>query len=78
MDMLNSEQIKKLVRDVLDSRPDDIDCEECLSQVDRFVEMKLAGQDASASLPLVQYHLDHCRACREEFEALLTVLTELR
>jgi hypothetical protein len=74
---LNPEQVKKLVRDVLDTRPDEISCDECLDQLDRFVELKLAGQDASVALPLVQQHLDQCTSCREEFEALLTVIAQL-
>jgi predicted anti-sigma-YlaC factor YlaD len=74
---LNQEQVKKLVRDVLATRPGEIDCQECLEQLDRFVEMTLAGQDASSALPLVQHHLEQCGSCREEFEALLAVLKEL-
>ncbi len=77
MARLNPDQVKKLVRDVLDSRPDEIGCEECLEQLDRFVEMTLAGQDISAAMPLVQHHLEQCRCCREEFEALSTVVSQL-
>jgi hypothetical protein len=77
MSKLNPEQIKRLVRDVLNTRLDEIDCEECLEQLDLFVEMKLAGKDASSALPLVQHHLELCVSCREEFEALLSVVAEL-
>jgi predicted anti-sigma-YlaC factor YlaD len=45
--------------------------------LDRFVEMKLAGKDAAAAMPLVHDHLERCRDCREEFEALLEVLRAL-
>ena len=78
MSRLNPEQIKRLVRDVLNTRPDEISCDECLELLDRFVELELAGEDASSALPLVQQHLEQCGSCREEFEALLTVITELR
>jgi len=78
MSRLNPEQIKRLVRDVLNTRPDEISCDECLELLDRFVELELAGEDASSALPLVQQHLEQCSSCREEFEALLTVITELR
>ncbi len=69
--------LKQMVRVVLSTRPDEIGCDECLDQLDRFVEMKLAGKDAAKAMPLVQDHLDRCRDCREEFEALLEALRAL-
>jgi predicted anti-sigma-YlaC factor YlaD len=59
------------------TRPDEIVCEECFEQLDRFVEMRLAGKDPSEALPLVQDHLARCADCREEFEALMTALRAL-
>ncbi|MCH7638877.1 MAG: hypothetical protein IH855_05380 [Bacteroidetes bacterium] len=39
--------------------------------------MTLAGKAAGKALPLVQLHLEGCRDCGEEFEALLDVLRGL-
>jgi predicted anti-sigma-YlaC factor YlaD len=36
--------------------------------------MTLVGINAAEAMPLVQDHLEHCRECREEFEALLEAL----
>ncbi|MCH7639743.1 MAG: hypothetical protein IH855_09810 [Bacteroidetes bacterium] len=36
--------------------------------------MTLERKSAEEALPLVQLHLDGCRDCREEFEALLDML----
>lgn len=72
--MLDRDRLNTLVRLIATTRPDEIGCDECLEQVDRFVEMKLAGLDAAEAMPLVQDHLDKCRDCREEFEALLRAL----
>lgn len=69
--------LKQMVRVVLSTRPDEIGCEECFDELDRFVEMTLAGKDAAEAMPLVQDHLERCRDCREEFEALLKVLRDL-
>lgn len=69
--------LKQMVRVVLSTRSDEIGCEECFDQLDRFVEMTLAGKDAAEALPLVHDHLERCRDCREEFEALLEVLRGL-
>jgi hypothetical protein len=70
-------RLKNMVRAILSTRPDEIGCEECFEQLDRFVELTLAGQDAAAAMPLVQEHLARCRDCRQEFEALLTALRAL-
>jgi hypothetical protein len=72
--MLDPAKLKRLVRDIVTASPDEIGCEECFEQLDRFVELELAGKNAAEALPLVQDHLDRCDNCREEFEALLAAL----
>jgi hypothetical protein len=69
--------LKRMVRNILTARPDEIGCDECFEQLDRFVEMTLAGKNAAEAMPLVQDHLEHCVDCREEFEALLAALRDL-
>lgn len=69
--------LKQLVRKIVKTRPDEIGCEECFEEIDRFVELKLAGKDAAEAMPLVQDHLKRCAACHAEFEALLTALRQL-
>ena len=73
-DKLEAQQLRQLVRAVMTTRPDEIGCGECFEQLDRFVEMELANKDAAEAMPLVQDHLERCRECREEFEALLGAL----
>ena len=69
--------LKRILRAVLTTRSDEIGCEECFQQLDRFVEMTLAGKDPAEAMPLVQDHLARCSECREEFEVLLAVLRAL-
>jgi hypothetical protein len=71
------ETLKRMVRGIITTRPDEIGCDECFEQVDRFAEMMLDGKDAAEALPLVQEHLERCDNCREEFEALLVALRAL-
>jgi hypothetical protein len=68
------EMAKGMVRGIVTTRRDELGCDECFEQVDRFAEMALAGKDAAAAMPLVQDHLNRCNGCREEFEALLDAL----
>jgi len=63
-----------MLREIVTTRPDEIGCDECFQQVDRFVELMLDGKNAAEALPLVQDHLERCRDCREEYEALLAAL----
>jgi anti-sigma factor RsiW len=48
----------------------EIGCDECFDQLDRYVELELAGADADRTLPGLRAHLDGCPACREEHESL--------
>ncbi len=74
---LEPTEVKKWVREVLSTRPDEIDCDECMEQLDRFVEMTISGRNAAEAMPLVHHHMEHCGCCHEEFEALLAVLRAL-
>ena len=71
---LSLDVLKKMVRMVAGTKAEEIGCDECFEQVDRFVELKLQGLNAAEAMPLVQDHLDRCAGCREEFEALLDCL----
>lgn len=71
MKILDSTFITMLLRMVFGTRPEEIACDECFEQLDRFAEMMLVGKNAAEAMPLVRTHLEHCRDCREEFEALL-------
>jgi len=75
--VIEPERLKGLVRGILTARPDELGCDECFDQLDRFVELELAGKDAAAAMPLIQDHLNRCSPCREEFEALLVALRAL-
>jgi hypothetical protein len=48
----------------------EIGCEECFAQLDRYVELELAGKDADALVPGLRAHLYGCPACREEHDSL--------
>jgi len=48
----------------------EVGCDECFEELDRYVELELAGADADAALPGLRAHLEGCPACREEHESL--------
>ena len=71
---LDLNTLKRMVRGIATSSPDEIGCGECFEELDRFVELELAGMNAAQALPLVKDHLDRCGNCREEFDALKAAL----
>lgn len=74
---LNQEFLNRLVGSILTTRPDEIDCGECYHQLDVFAEVQLAGKSPGEALPLVQEHLDRCKDCCQEYEALLVAIQAL-
>jgi len=63
-----------MVRTIITTRPDEISCDECFEELDRLVEIRLAGKAIPEAMLLVQDHLERCDDCHEEFEALLAAL----
>jgi hypothetical protein len=52
----------------------ELDCDACFEQLDRYVELELAGQDAEAAVPGMRPHLQGCPACSEEHDSLVALL----
>lgn len=74
---LNKNILKRLIRVIVDTRSDEIGCEQCFQELDSYAELELEGKSAEEAMPMLQYHLDHCKVCREEYEALLEALKSI-
>lgn len=75
---LNKKILKNMIRAISMTRPDEIGCDDCFDKLSEFAELQLAGKSPETAMPLVQEHLNKCGECREEYEALLEALRELR
>ena len=53
----------------------EVTCETCFEELDRYVELELAGADVEAAVPGMRAHLQGCPACREEHDSLVALLT---
>ncbi len=71
-------KIKAIVREIVATRTDEMDCPECHEHLDRYADLILDGSNALAVMPRLRDHLEHCAHCQEEFEALLDALRGLR
>jgi hypothetical protein len=48
----------------------ELTCEQCFDELDRYVELVLAGEAADERVPGMQAHLRGCPACAEDFSSL--------
>ena len=56
----------------------EVDCDTCFAELDRYVELELAGADAEAAIPGLRAHLRGCPACAEEHESLRALVAAER
>ena len=59
-----------VLRALLGPEGPELSCEECFEQLDRYVELELAGSNADAAIPGMRAHLEGCPACHEDHESL--------
>ena len=80
--MIDNSMRKQIDRDVLRAllgpEGPELSCEECFEQLDRYVELELAGSSAEKAIPGMGEHLEGCPACREDHASLRAFLNSRR
>ena len=66
--------MQKLMQMIARTQQQELDCGEVFAVLDLYAEALLAGENEKEQFALVVQHLDLCRDCLEEYEALLSVL----
>jgi len=51
----------------------ELSCERCFDELDRYVELELAGADVDSVIPGMRAHFEGCSACAEDHESLLAL-----
>lgn len=64
----------QIVQGIMSTSEEDIGCDDCYEQVDRYVDMLESGEEPDEVMLQVQQHMNNCRCCQEELTALLTVI----
>ena len=59
-----------VIRRLLGPAGPEIGCEECFRELDRYVELRIAGADAEAAVPGMAPNRDGCPACPVEHSRL--------
>lgn len=56
------------------TKEDEHSCADVYELLDQFAELKTRGANVEEMMPKVKHHLDMCKDCFEEYEALLAAL----
>lgn len=72
--MTEHPEIKQALDRVLGPAEPEVGCDVCFDELDRYVELQLAGADADAAIPGLRAHLAGCPACREEHDSLVALV----
>lgn len=67
--------LKQALGRLLGPEGPEVGCDACFDELDRYVELEVAGADADAAIPGLRAHLDGCSACREEHDSLYALVS---
>ena len=68
--------IDALIRSMQNTRENDCGCDKFFTDVDKYAELHIHGEDVAKLMPLIKNHLENCHECCEEYEALLRILEQ--
>ena len=68
-------ELKQALGRLLGPAGPEVSCDVCFDELDRYVELELAGRNADAAIPGLRAHLYGCPACREEHESLYALVS---
>ena len=71
---MNEAAATEALRRLLGTGEPEIDCEVCLAELDRYVDLEIAGADPEVAVPGMRAHLLGCPACGEEYESLIALV----
>lgn len=71
---LSDKLVTRMMRRLVLTIDEELSCDEVFALVDEYAEASQRGEDVASLKPLIRHHLDMCRECEEEYQALLRVL----
>ena len=74
---LRPEQAKALIAKMMDTRDQEMTCDECMAEIAEFVEVQLTGKPLSDAIQAVHEHLERCHDCSDEYDVLRQALEAL-
>lgn len=75
---LDVKQLAHLIQLTTAARSEDIlGCDGCFELMDQLAQAELEDREVPRALEMVRIHLEQCKCCRDEYDALLTALREI-
>lgn len=71
---LSDAVVTNIMHRLVNTHEEELSCDEVFAMVDEFAEASQRGENVESLKPLIRHHLDMCRECDEEYQALLQVL----
>lgn len=68
---MNRAKFQQLIRSIFAVKDQEMLCSEFFDNLPRFVDLRIAGEDADKLFPEVTHHLKQCPECNEVYQALL-------
>lgn len=66
--------VHRLLSRLENTHEEELSCDEVFALVDVYAEAYSRGEDVDKLMPLLRHHLDMCKECEEEYQALVQVL----
>lgn len=73
--MTERSELNQVLGRLLGPAEPEVSCDVCFQELDRYVELELAGADADTVIPGLRAHLAGCLACREEHDSLYALVS---
>lgn len=70
----SDKMLKGLLKALDNTHANELDCQQVFEIIDVYAELSARGEYVSEALPMVKHHLEMCKDCMEEYEALMRVL----
>jgi hypothetical protein len=71
---MERQEVKQALGRLLGPAGPEVGCDDCFDELDRYVELELAGAGADAAIRGLRAHLLGCPACRDEHDSLLALV----
>lgn len=75
---LSYQQITNMIELAFTARDDSLGCDGCLELMDQFAQAELDGTTIPKALECVRIHIDQCKCCKDEYQALMVALREVQ
>jgi hypothetical protein len=71
---LSDELVSRMMHRLVVTDDEELSCDEVFALVDEYAEASQRGEDVASLKPFIRHHLDMCRECDEEYQALVRIL----